>query len=126
MLLDCWSIPCVILLTWIFLKTRYKFKKFAGVAICIAGLVMVVFSDVHSSDRASKYFLPKGKMEVPFQSCTFPSDYFFVLIVSLNLSSFYNIPSNFSFSEFLYLERKNLPLFLIKLISFYPRGQQPN
>lgn len=131
MLLDCWSIPCVILLTWIFLKTRYKFKKFAGVAICIAGLVMVVFSDVHSSDRASKYFhaifikqfhysfhfllrtYTKGKWKFhfdPFQSYTFPSDYFLVLIVSLNSSnlwtflhctvswllhvssSFYNIP----------------------------------
>ncbi|CAL0300430.1 unnamed protein product [Lupinus luteus] len=53
MLLDCWSIPCVILLTWIFLKTKYRFTKLTGVAVCIAGLVLVVFSDVHSSDRAS-------------------------------------------------------------------------
>ncbi|XP_064991492.1 uncharacterized protein LOC135585765 isoform X2 [Musa acuminata AAA Group] len=52
MLLDCWSIPCVILFTWVFLKTKYGFRKFAGVAICVAGLVMVVFSDVHASDRA--------------------------------------------------------------------------
>lgn len=64
MLLDCWSIPCVILFTWIFLKTRYKFKKFAGVAICIAGLVMVVFSDVHSSDRASGSNPIKGDLLV--------------------------------------------------------------
>ncbi|XP_019428777.1 PREDICTED: solute carrier family 35 member F1-like [Lupinus angustifolius] len=53
MLLDCWSIPCVILLTWVFLKTRYRFKKLTGVAVCIAGLVLVVFSDVHSGDRAN-------------------------------------------------------------------------
>ncbi|KAG6525658.1 hypothetical protein ZIOFF_015624 [Zingiber officinale] len=52
MLLDCWSIPCVILFTWLFLGTKYGFRKFAGVAICVAGLVMVVFSDVHASDRA--------------------------------------------------------------------------
>ncbi|TKY50547.1 Solute carrier family 35 member F1 [Spatholobus suberectus] len=52
MLLDCWSIPCVLLLTWIFLKTKYRFKKIAGVVVCIAGLFMVVFSDVHSGDRA--------------------------------------------------------------------------
>ncbi|CAL9174002.1 unnamed protein product [Musa hybrid cultivar] len=52
MLLDCWSIPCVILFTWVFLKTKYGFRNFAGVAICVAGLVMVVFSDVHASDRA--------------------------------------------------------------------------
>lgn len=52
MLLDCWTIPSVIFLTWMFLKTRYRFRKFAGVGICVAGLVMVVFSDVHSKDRA--------------------------------------------------------------------------
>ncbi|KAJ9558852.1 hypothetical protein OSB04_013466 [Centaurea solstitialis] len=52
MLLDCWSIPSVILLTWLFLKTKYRFKKVAGVAICVAGLVLVIFSDVHAADRS--------------------------------------------------------------------------
>ncbi|KAJ0817494.1 putative solute carrier family 35 member SLC35F1/F2/F6 [Helianthus annuus] len=41
-------IPSVILLTWLFLKTKYRYKKIAGVAICIAGLVLVIFSDVHA------------------------------------------------------------------------------
>ncbi|KAK8931267.1 hypothetical protein KSP39_PZI016101 [Platanthera zijinensis] len=54
MLLDCCTIPSVIFLTWIFLKTKYRPKKFVGVAICIAGLALVVFSDVHASDRAGK------------------------------------------------------------------------
>ncbi|XP_010524130.1 PREDICTED: solute carrier family 35 member F1-like [Tarenaya hassleriana] len=53
MLLDCWAIPCVLLLTWIFLKTKYRFKKITGVVICIIGVVMVVFSDVHANDRAA-------------------------------------------------------------------------
>ncbi|KAH7663928.1 Solute carrier family 35 member SLC35F1/F2/F6 protein [Dioscorea alata] len=53
MLLDCWSIPSVILLTWLFLNTKYRFRKFVGVAVCVAGLVLVVFSDVHSRDRGS-------------------------------------------------------------------------
>ncbi|CAN6722896.1 unnamed protein product [Malus baccata var. baccata] len=52
MLLDCWSIPCVMLLTWLFLKTKYRFAKITGVVVCVAGLVMVVFSDVHAGDRA--------------------------------------------------------------------------
>ncbi|KAF7837144.1 solute carrier family 35 member F1-like [Senna tora] len=52
MLLDCWSIPSVMLLTWIFLKTKYRFKKITGVIVCVAGLVLVVFSDVHAGDRA--------------------------------------------------------------------------
>ncbi|KAJ0617068.1 putative solute carrier family 35 member SLC35F1/F2/F6 [Helianthus annuus] len=54
MLLDCWSIPCVIILTWFFLKTKYRFKKIVGVVICIAGIVLVIFSDVHASDRSRK------------------------------------------------------------------------
>lgn len=52
MLLDCWTIPCVMLLTWLFLKTKYRFRKIAGVVVCVAGLVMVIFSDVHAGDRA--------------------------------------------------------------------------
>ncbi|KAI3977801.1 hypothetical protein MKX01_040546 [Papaver californicum] len=52
MLLDCWTIPCVILFTWLFLKTKYRLRKFVGVAVCVAGLVLVVFSDVHAADRA--------------------------------------------------------------------------
>ncbi|XP_038886581.1 solute carrier family 35 member F1-like [Benincasa hispida] len=52
MLLDCWTIPCVMLLAWLFLKTKYRFRKIAGVVVCVAGLVMVIFSDVHAGDRA--------------------------------------------------------------------------
>ncbi|KAF8041323.1 hypothetical protein BT93_A0054 [Corymbia citriodora subsp. variegata] len=53
MLLDCWSIPSVMLLTWLFLSTKYRFKKIAGVVVCVAGLVMVIFSDVHAGDRSA-------------------------------------------------------------------------
>ncbi|KAL9242499.1 hypothetical protein vseg_016491 [Gypsophila vaccaria] len=51
MLLDCWAIPCVIILTWLFLKTKYGWRKFLGVAICIAGIVLIVFSDVNAEVR---------------------------------------------------------------------------
>ncbi|XP_020261481.1 solute carrier family 35 member F1-like isoform X2 [Asparagus officinalis] len=64
MLLDCWSIPSVIFLTWLFLKTKYRLRKFAGVAICVAGLVLVVFSDVHSNDRGGGPKPLKGDMLV--------------------------------------------------------------
>ncbi|GAB2235564.1 hypothetical protein Droror1_Dr00025993 [Drosera rotundifolia] len=63
-LLDCWSIPCVIILTWLFLKTKYKFKKFAGVVLCVAGLVMVVFSDVHANVRTARSNPVKGDLLV--------------------------------------------------------------
>ncbi|CAL0318912.1 unnamed protein product [Lupinus luteus] len=64
MLLDCWSIPIVMLLTWLFLKTKYRFKKITGVVICVAGLVLVVFSDVHAGDRAGGSNPSKGDLLV--------------------------------------------------------------
>ncbi|XP_011084167.1 solute carrier family 35 member F1 isoform X1 [Sesamum indicum] len=64
MLLDCWTIPCVLFLTWFFLKTRYRFQKLFGVVICIAGLVVVVFSDVHSGDRTGGSNPVKGDLLV--------------------------------------------------------------
>ncbi|RDY01414.1 Solute carrier family 35 member F1, partial [Mucuna pruriens] len=64
MLLDCWSIPCVMLLTWIFLKTKYRFIKITGVVVCVAGLVLVIFSDVHSGDRAGGSNPRKGDLIV--------------------------------------------------------------
>ncbi|XVF29287.1 hypothetical protein REPUB_Repub15cG0108000 [Reevesia pubescens] len=64
MLLDCWSIPSVMLLTFIFLKTKYRFRKIAGVIVCVAGLVMVVFSDVHSGDRSGGSNPRKGDLLV--------------------------------------------------------------
>ncbi|BBN09085.1 solute carrier family 35, member F1/2 [Marchantia polymorpha subsp. ruderalis] len=53
MLLDCWTVPLVLALTWLFLKTQYLRGHFVGVCICVLGLVLVVFSDVHADDRAS-------------------------------------------------------------------------
>ncbi|CAA6667807.1 unnamed protein product [Spirodela intermedia] len=51
MLLDCWVIPCVIVFTLVFLKTRYRYRHYIGVAICVAGAILVVFSDVHADGR---------------------------------------------------------------------------
>ncbi|KAK8585491.1 hypothetical protein V6N13_050470 [Hibiscus sabdariffa] len=64
MLLDCWSIPSVMLLTYVFLKTKYRFRKVAGVIVCVAGLVLVVFSDVHAGDRSGGSNPRKGDLLV--------------------------------------------------------------
>ncbi|KAK3135923.1 hypothetical protein QOZ80_5BG0425330 [Eleusine coracana subsp. coracana] len=64
MLLDCWAIPAVIFLTWMFLKTKYRLRKYIGVAICAIGLVLVVFSDVHAGDRAGGRSPVKGDILV--------------------------------------------------------------
>ncbi|KAF8403259.1 hypothetical protein HHK36_011360 [Tetracentron sinense] len=44
-LLDCWTIPWAIILTWIFIGTRYSIWQFLGAAICVVGLCLVVLSD---------------------------------------------------------------------------------
>lgn len=44
-LLDCWTIAWAILLTWIFLGTKYSVGQYFGAAICIGGLGLVLFSD---------------------------------------------------------------------------------
>ncbi|CAG7905344.1 unnamed protein product [Brassica rapa] len=64
MLLDCWAIPCVLVLTWVFLKTKYRLMKITGVVICILGVVMVVFSDVHAGSRAGGSNPVKGDILV--------------------------------------------------------------
>eukprot|EP00249_Psilotum_nudum_P018387 c26780_g1_i1 orf=52-1152(+) len=68
MLLDCWTIPCVLFLTWFFLKTKYKIPQFFGVFICIVGLSLVVLSDVHAKDRSGGSEPVKGDMLVIFGS----------------------------------------------------------
>ncbi|CAN7128716.1 unnamed protein product [Brassica rapa subsp. narinosa] len=80
MLLDCWAIPCVLLLTWVFLKTRYSLMKISGVVVCILGVVMVVFSDVHAGDRSGGRNPVKGD---------------FLVIAAATLYSFSNTSEEF-------------------------------
>ncbi|CAK9134533.1 unnamed protein product [Ilex paraguariensis] len=44
-ILDCWTIAWAILLTWLFLGTRYSVWQFFGAAVCVVGLVLVLLSD---------------------------------------------------------------------------------
>ncbi|KAG9159089.1 hypothetical protein Leryth_017555 [Lithospermum erythrorhizon] len=44
-LLDSWTIAWVIVLTWLFLGTRYTSRQFFGAAICLLGLGAVLLSD---------------------------------------------------------------------------------
>ncbi|GBG79860.1 hypothetical protein CBR_g30125 [Chara braunii] len=50
LLLDCWTIPCVVLGTWLFLGVRYRLRQFFGIFICIMGIAVLVLSDVHADD----------------------------------------------------------------------------
>ncbi|BBH07672.1 Eukaryotic protein of unknown function D [Prunus dulcis] len=44
-LLDCFTIAWVIILTWIFLRTRYSLWQLFGAATCVVGLGLVLLSD---------------------------------------------------------------------------------
>ncbi|BBN09183.1 solute carrier family 35, member F1/2 [Marchantia polymorpha subsp. ruderalis] len=50
-LLDCWAIPCVLVLTAVILHTRYFRGHYLGVVLCVLGLMLVLLSDVHAGDR---------------------------------------------------------------------------
>ena len=45
-MLDCFSIPIVLALSWLFLKVRYKIVHILGVVICLLGVGSLVWSNV--------------------------------------------------------------------------------
>ena len=54
-LLDCWTIPWVIILTWLVLGTRYSLWQFLGAALCVVGLGLVLLSDSTESSGGNCY-----------------------------------------------------------------------
>ncbi|KAJ0964806.1 hypothetical protein J5N97_025944 [Dioscorea zingiberensis] len=53
-LLDCWTIPWVMILTWFVLQTRYSLWQFVGAAISVVGLALVLLSDDKTSSNDGK------------------------------------------------------------------------
>jgi len=51
MLLDCFTIPIVMILSRIFLKATYKTKQFIGVGVCVIGLIVLILSDYFYNNR---------------------------------------------------------------------------
>ncbi|CAN0905428.1 Solute carrier family 35 member F1 [Linum grandiflorum] len=49
-LLVCWTVPWVIILTWLFLGTRYSKLQLFGSTLCVVGLALVLFSDAWSDN----------------------------------------------------------------------------
>ena len=45
MLLDCFSIPCVMMLSYLFLKAKYTRVHLLGVVICLFGMGCIILSD---------------------------------------------------------------------------------
>ncbi|KJE88851.1 transmembrane protein [Capsaspora owczarzaki ATCC 30864] len=52
-LLDCFTIPCVMALSWYFLRVRFRPLHVLGVAICLAGIGGLFASDLGGNDTSS-------------------------------------------------------------------------
>jgi solute carrier family 35 protein F1/2 len=52
-LLDCFTIPCVMLLSWLLLRARYKPGHYIGAVCCVAGLAVLVLGDSKGSSNSS-------------------------------------------------------------------------
>lgn len=45
-LLDCFVIPVLMVLSWFFLKTRYRLVHFVAVLVCLLGVGAMVGADI--------------------------------------------------------------------------------
>jgi solute carrier family 35 protein F1/2 len=54
MLLDCFTIPFVMGFSYFFLKRKYHRNHLVGVVICLAGLMLLIFSDFLQDSEANK------------------------------------------------------------------------
>ncbi|VDK77980.1 unnamed protein product [Litomosoides sigmodontis] len=52
-LLDCSTIPMVLLLSWLFLSTRYLLTHIIGVGICLVGIAVLIWADALDGKGAS-------------------------------------------------------------------------
>ncbi|WIA08937.1 hypothetical protein OEZ85_008354 [Tetradesmus obliquus] len=51
-LLDCFTIPAVMLLSWLVLHSRYRPGHFLGAALCVSGLAVLVLGDARAAAPA--------------------------------------------------------------------------
>lgn len=49
-LLNCFTIPVVMLLSWCFLSVRYVVSHIIGVAICLLGVALIIYADAAARD----------------------------------------------------------------------------
>ena len=68
-LLDCFTIPTVLFLSWLILKVKYKLVHIVGVLICLGGVGALVGADVLTNKNGAE----NGKSVEPkiqVQSCS--------------------------------------------------------
>jgi solute carrier family 35 protein F1/2 len=62
MLLDCWSTPVCMILSYFFLKVKYRWVQYLGVFIALCGLGMLVGSDVMTDKNYGATDAVKGDL----------------------------------------------------------------
>ncbi|KAL6759305.1 hypothetical protein V8C86DRAFT_1327008 [Haematococcus lacustris] len=68
-LLDCFTVPVVMFLTWLLFRTRYGAGHLAGAGLCIAGLSMLVLTDRQSETGGPQPLL--GDVLVLLGACVY-------------------------------------------------------
>lgn len=61
-LLDNWAIAVVVILSFLFLKVRYHWSQVLGTVVCIAGMVLVVISDLLTDKNYQSTDMVKGDL----------------------------------------------------------------
>ncbi|KAK9325237.1 hypothetical protein V1517DRAFT_365488 [Lipomyces orientalis] len=63
-LLDNWAIAVVVVLSFLFLKVRYRWNQVVGIVVCIAGMVLVVIGDLLTDKSYAAVDMVKGDLFV--------------------------------------------------------------
>lgn len=53
MLLDCFTIPCAMLLSTYFLRAKYQLRHYIGICFCLSGLGCIIYIDLGKEDGMS-------------------------------------------------------------------------
>lgn len=59
-LLDCFSIPFVMILSWLLLKSKFSRRQLCGVSVCLLGMGGVIYSDAHRPGIRSEISVPES------------------------------------------------------------------
>ena len=51
MLLDTWTIPCVVLLSILFLKVKFHWSQYLAILICLIGIAALIVADTVTNGK---------------------------------------------------------------------------
>ncbi|KAJ2001762.1 hypothetical protein H4R26_003955 [Coemansia thaxteri] len=60
MLLDTWTLPCVVVLAYFLMRVRYKWTQILGVLICLGGMGLLIKGDMDAGKNFSATDAAKG------------------------------------------------------------------